>query len=700
VVEVRPMKSNFLAGTALAATLAVPASGQEAPRPKQVPHVTSVHGQQLQDPYFWMRDRTDPDTLKHLEAENRYTDAWMGRTKKLQSKLYNEMLSRVQETDERPRYRKGAYGYFTKTFKGKAYPVYCRVPWGKQEPVQTLLDLNEMAEGKEYLALGSFEVSPNGRWLAYSLDTTGYRQYKLHFLDMQTGKVSPESLERVTSVAWANDNATVFYTTEDETTKRSDRFWRHTVGGTSEQLYSEPDELFDIACGASRDDSLVLLHLFSKTSTECRFRPADASAAPLQVLRAREREHEYSADFYQGRFVIRTNLQAPLFKVVSAPINQPQQWSDLIRLPEGTQVDDFRLFPGKVAVLLRKAGVPGLGLFDPATGKLQEVAFREQVRSVSFGANEDPAYPAVRVEYESPVTPPTTYDVDLKAPKPKLVRQLPVPNYTAARYRCQRWLVKARDGVQVPVTLVYRAGMRPGKPHPMWLEAYGSYGAIDDPFFSSQQVSLLDRGVVCAYAHIRGGGELGEPWRQAGRMFQKKNTFNDFVDCAEDLQRKGWTSKDRLVICGVSAGGMLMGAVANQRPDLFKAVIAKVPFVDVINTMLDASLPLTTSEWIEWGNPNEKPAFDYMLSYSPYDNIEAKAYPSMLVKVSLNDSQVPYWEGAKYVARLREKKTDANPVFLKTNLAAGHGGSSSRYDRLRERAFDYAYALWQMGIIQ
>lgn len=671
----------------------------QPPQAKKAPHVTKIHGLELVDNYFWLRDRKDPDTLKYLKAENRYADKLMAPQAGLQKKLYQEMLSRIQEDDQHPAYRIGKYGYFVRTKKGKSYPIYCRTPWGKEGPLEVLLDANVLAKGKPYLGVGSFDVSPDSHWLAYSTDTTGYRQYRLQFKDLRSQQLSPEHLDRVTSVAWGQDNKTVFFTTEDEVTKRSDKFWRHTVGSPdSDLLYVENDELFEVVCGASRDQSMVMMHCWSKTSTECHYRPADSSPTPLKLMRPRQADHEYWADHAEGRFVIRTNLDAPTFKVVSAPSLQPADWQDLIKLPEGTQVDQFCLFPQQIAVAVRRAGVPGLALFDPATGKLREVKFKEQVRSLSLGDNEDPTLSYVRVEYESPVTPPTTYDVSLKSGALRKVRQLPVPNYDSKRYRCQRWNVKARDGETVPVTLVYQAGLKPGKGHPTLLEGYGSYGSIDDPYFSSAQVSLLDRGVVYAYAHIRGGGELGEPWRMAGRMMKKMNTFNDFVDCAQNLIDSGWTRKDGLVITGGSAGGLLVGAAVNQRPHIFKAAIAKVPFVDVINTMLDASLPLTTGEWIEWGNPNEKPAFDYMIGYSPYDNLKAQAYPSMLVKVSLNDSQVPYWEGAKFVAKLRTLNQGHQPILLKSNLKAGHGGSSGRYDRLRERAFDYAYALWQMGL--
>lgn len=684
--------------------LALSAPGLSQPQPpkaKQVPHVTKIHGQELLDNYFWLRDREDPDTLTYLRQENAYADKILAPTVPLQKKLYQEMLSRVQEDDQRAPYRIGKYGYYARTKKGKSYAIYCRVPWGKEKPVEVLLDANALAKGHDYLGVGSFEISPDSNWLAYSVDITGYRQYRLHFKDLRSQQVASDSLERVTSMAWALDNKTVYFTTEDPVTKRSDKFWRHTVGSKDTRLlYTEKDDLFEVTCAASRDQKMVLLHCFSKTSTEMHYRPADDSEAPLQVVRARQPDHEYWGDYYQGRFFIRTNLKAPMFKVVAASAQQPAQWQDLVVLPEGTQVDQFCLFPGHIALSLRRTGVPGLAVSDQQGQNLREIQFKETVRSLTLGENEDPDLGYVRVEYESPVTPPTTYDVNLKSGSLRKVRQQPVPNYNAKLYRCQRWNVTARDGVTVPVTLVYRAGTMPDKSHPLYMEGYGSYGSIDDPYFSSSLVSLLDRGVVYAYAHIRGGGEMGEPWRMAGRMMQKMNTFNDFVDCGQNLVDSGWSRPNGLVITGGSAGGLLVGAAVNQRPGLFHAAVCKVPFVDVMNTMLDASLPLTTGEYIEWGNPNEKPAFDYMLQYSPYDNLQAKDYPSMLVKVSLNDSQVPYWEGAKFVARMRALKTDHNPLLLKSNLKAGHGGSSGRYDRLKERAFDYAYVLWQMGLLQ
>lgn len=670
----------------------------EPPRAKQVPHTLEIHGRTLSDPFFWLRNRKDPDVLSYLKAENAYCDGQMAHTKALQQQLYREMLSRLQEEDQRPAYRQGQYGYFVQTRKGQAYPIYCRRPWNKKGPVQVLLDLNQLAKGKSYMAVGPMEVSPDGNWLAYGLDETGYRQYVLHFKNLRTGELSTERLQRVTSLAWGLDNKTVYYTTEDEVTKRSDRFFRHTVGqAQSQQLYYEKDELFDVSCASSRDEQMVLLHSVSKTSTECRFLSARPGPPSLQLLRPREKDHEYSADFFEGHFYVRTNRQAPLFKLVRSSLQQPGQWADWFVPAQGEQIDDVCLFPGgRSALMLRRQGTPCLALRD-AQGELREVEFPETVRSLYLGANAHPDHPSVRVQYESPVTPPSTYDVELTSGQARLVKRQPVPNYQSDRYQCQRLLVKARDGVEVPVTLLYRRELQPDGSHPCLLEAYGSYGAVTDPEFSANLFSLVDRGVVYAYAHIRGGGELGEPWRQAGRMMQKMNTFNDFVDCGQHLVDSGWSKKDGLVCLGGSAGGLLVGAASNQRPELFRAVVSQVPFVDVINTMLDETLPLTTSEFVEWGNPKEKAAFDYMVQYSPYDNLRAAAYPAMLVKVSLNDSQVPYWEGAKYVARLRSLKTDDRPVLLKTNLAAGHGGSSSRYERLKERAFEYAFMLWQMG---
>lgn len=672
----------------------------QPPHARQQEHHVTLHGQTLDDPFVWMRNRKDPEVLRYLKAENAYADGLLKPQAKLRSRLYAEMLSRVQEDDQRAPYKHGAYGYYARTEKGKAYAIYCRVPWGKTGPVETLLDLNLLAVGKPYLGLGDLEVSPDGKTLAYSLDTTGYRQYQLQFKDLRTGRIRSKSFPRVTSVAWSHDSKSIFFSTEDPTTKRSDTVWHYTLGKRQpNKLFYEKDDLFDVGCEPSRDESMVLVHSGSKTSAEVLFRPADGSDAPLQVLSRREPEHEYQADFFEGQFYIRSNRGGHIFRIFTSPQSAPDQWKQFYDPPRDTQLDGFSLFKTGTALLLRTSGVPELALMGRSGGPVRKVKFSEEVRSLSLAENAEADLDRVRVDYESPITPPITYDVELGSGKLHAVRSQPVPNYDKSKYRTERWWATARDGVKVPVTLTYRADLQADNgPHPLWLEAYGSYGVVDDPAFMSSVVSLLDRGVVYAWAHIRGGGDLGEEWRQAGRMFTKRTTFYDFEDCAEGLQKAGWTRPDQTVICGGSAGGLLMGVVCNERPDLFRAVVARVPFVDVMNTMLDASLPLTTSEYIEWGNPHEQPAFDYMRQYSPYDNVRAQAYPSMLVKVSLNDSQVPYWEGAKWIARLRQFNTGDKPLLLKSNLKAGHGGSSGRYARLQERAYDFAYALWQLGL--
>ena len=569
-------------------------------------------------------------------------------------------------------------------------------------PEEILLDLNALAAGHKYLGLGAFVVSDDGYWLAYSTDTTGYRQYNLHVKDLRTGKVLAENIERVGSVVWATDNRTLFYTTEDAVSKRSDKFWRHAVGAAgSDQLYEEKSELFDVAASRSLDKKVIFLASYAKTSTEVRYLPADTPAAAAKVILPREAGHEYDVDHYNGLFYITTNKGAKNFKVVTAPMNDPAEknWRVFIEHNPAVRISGLAFFANHIVVSEREGGLTELRVIDPKTRQSHRIATDEPDFALSLGANPEFETTTLRISYQSMVTPPSVYDYDLSTRERKLLkRQEVLGGYDPSRYEARRVWAVARDGTKVPVSVVHKKGIALDGKAPLLLYGYGSYGASGAPTFSSSRLSLLDRGVIFANAYIRGGGEMGEEWREQGRMMKKVNTFADFIDCAEHLVKAGYTSTDRLVIQGGSAGGLLVGAAVNMRPDLFKAVVAQVPFVDVVNTMLDASLPLTTSEYLEWGNPNEKPAFDYMMKYSPYDNIKAVSYPAMLVQVSLNDSQVPYLEGTKLVAKLRVTKTDKNPLLLKANLGAGHGGASGRYDALREAAFTYAFMLWQMGV--
>jgi oligopeptidase B len=665
-------------------------------------HTTQIHGMTLTDDYFWLREKSNPEVIKYLEAENAYTESVMKPTKPLQETLYNEMLGRIKQTDLSVPSRIGDYFYYSRTQEGKQYSYLCRRKGSMEGAEEIMLDLNTLAEGHTYLGLGAQRVSDDGNLLAYSIDTNGYRQYTLHVKDLRSGQTLAESIERVGSVVWATDNKTLFYTTEDPVSKRSDKFWRHTVGTSgSDLLYDEKDELFDIGAARSLDKKVIFLGAYAKTSTEMRYLPADSPNATLKVILPREANHEYDVDHYNGLFYITTNKNAKNFRVVTAPMNDASEknWTTFIAHNPAVKIGGLTFFANHIVVSEREGGLTQLRVIDPKTQQSHRITTEEADYALSLGANPEFNTTTVRFNYQSMVTPSSVYDYDMNARSRKLLkRQEVLGGYDPSKYEAKRVWAVVRDGTKVPMSIVSRKGVALDGKAPLLLYGYGSYGASGAPTFSSSRLSLLDRGVIYVNAYIRGGGELGEEWREQGRMMHKLNTFQDFVDCAEYLVKNKYTSSDRLVIQGGSAGGLLVGAATNMRPDLFKAVVAQVPFVDVINTMLDASLPLTTSEYLEWGNPNEKPAFDYMMKYSPYDNVKATNYPAMLVQVSLNDSQVPYWEGTKFAAKLRAMKTDKNPLIVKANMGAGHGGSSGRYDALRETAFTYSFVLWQMGV--
>jgi len=691
----------------LAATLAGEAvlaqqTPSAPPVARKIPHPTRIHDYTLTDDYFWLRGKANPEVTAYLEAENVYTEGVMRPTSALQETLYKEMLGRIKQTDLSVPSRIGEYFYYSRTEEGKQYPYMCRRHGSMTAAEEVVLDLNRLAEGHTFLGLGMYVVSDDANWLAYSLDTTGYRQYVLHIRDLRTGRDSSEEIERAGSVVWATDNKTIVYTTEDAVSKRSDKVFRHTVGApSSELIFEERDELFDVSAGRSLDKRMIFIASGAKTSMEIRYLPAATPAAAPTVVLPREPGHEYDVDHYNGEFYITTNKGAKNFKVVKASIADPSEthWTTFIEHKAGLRIGALTFFARHLVVSEREGGLSYLRVIDMKTRSSHRISTEEPDYALSLAANPEFDTATVRFNYQSMVTPQSVYDYDMTTKQRTLLKRTEVlGGYNPAEYESRRIWTLARDGTRVPVSVVHRKGTKLDGSAPMLLYAYGSYGASQSPTFSSNRISLLDRGVVYALAYIRGVGELGEEWREQGRMMRKMNTFTDFIDCAEHLIKNRYTSADRLIIQGGSAGGLLVGAVVNMRPELFKAAVAQVPFVDVMNTMLDASLPLTTSEYIEWGNPNNKPDFDYMIKYSPYDNVKAQAYPSMLVHVSLNDSQVPYWEGAKLVARLRATKTDANPLLLKTNFGAGHGGSSGRYDALRETAFTFAYMLWQMGV--
>jgi oligopeptidase B len=674
----------------------------QPPPTEKKPKITEINGDKLVDNYFWLREKTNPAVIAHLEAENAYADAVMKPTEPLQEKLYNEILSHIKQTDVNVPYRWGDYFYYTRTVEGKEYPIYCRKHGTLDAPEQILLDLNELAKGQKFMSVGSFTPSDDGNLLAFSTDNTGYRQYALQIKNLHTGELLPERIERVDDMAWATDNKTIFYVTEDPVSKRNDKFFRHVLGSDKyELIYEEKDELFDIGTERSRDKAVIMLGAFSKTSTEFRYIPASDPNADWKIILPREPDHEYDVDHRGNLFYIRTNKGAKNFRVVTAPVSDPSEknWKEFVAHRPAVKIEGIDMFADDAVLSEWENGLQQIEIVDFKTNKRHRVEFPEPVYATGVGPNREFNTSVVRYSYQSLVTPGSVFDYDMNTRKATLLKQTEVPGgFDKANYKSERVFATASDGTKIPMSVVYRRSVKLDGSAPMLLYGYGSYGISIPPTFSAGRLALLDRGVIYVIAHIRGGGELGEPWREAGRMMNKINTFTDFIACAEHMVKQKYTSSDRLVIQGGSAGGLLMGAVTNMRPDLFKAVVAQVPFVDVLNTMLDASLPLTTSEYIEWGNPNEKPAYDYMKKYSPYDNVKKTNYPAMLVKVSLNDSQVPYWEGSKFVAKIREMKTDHNPLILKVNMDAGHGGASGRYKAIHETAFDYAFMLWQMGV--
>lgn len=673
------------------------------PIAKKVGKITVTHGDKRTDDYFWLREKTNPEVISYLEAENAYTESVMKPTAAFQESLYKEMLSRIKETDANVPYRDGAYFYYSRTEQGKQYPIYARKRGNLDAKEEVTIDLNELGKGQKFTALGVYSVSDDGNLLAYSIDSTGFREYTLFVKDLRTGELLRDNIGFVQEAFWAGDNKTIFYTTEDDA-KRDYRVYRHVLGDDKVKdtlVLDEKDELYTVSAWRSRSKAYIFIGSESLTATEFSYISADRPTEPLKLIRARETNHEYYPDHHGDLFYIRTNDVGKTFRLVSAPVSDPQKknWKEVMPLRKNVMLEDVDFFADFYVASERENGLPKMRITELSSGRSHDIEYPEPVYNASLSQNREFNATVLRFNYQSLVTPGSVYDYDMKTRKRELLKQTPVlGGFDATKYQSERVYATATDGMKIPISIVYKKDLKRDGTRPMLLYGYGSYGFPYSVNFSSSRLSLLDRGVIVAIAHIRGGGEMGKEWHDQGKMMNKKNTFTDFISSAEYLISEKYTAKDRLVISGGSAGGLLMGAVTNMRPDLFKAVVSQVPFVDVINTMLDASIPLTVPEYQEWGNPNEKAAYDYMKSYSPYDNIAAKDYPVILVETSLNDSQVMYWEPAKYVARLRAMKTDNNVLMLKTNMGAGHGGSSGRYDFLKETAFDYAFILEQYGI--
>jgi oligopeptidase B len=670
------------------------------PIAKRVPRIDVVHGDRREDPYFWMRQKDDPEVIAHLHAENAYADAIMRPTEPFQEALYQEMLARIKEDDQSVPYRRGAWLYYSRTEKGKQYPIFCRKRESIDAPEMVTLDLNVLAEGRVFLSVGAYAVSDDGTLLAYTTDVTGFREYTLHLKDLRTGEVRPERVEHVAAVAWSADNRTFFYVTEDAA-KRPYQLWRYALGEPAAQLvFEEPDQLFRVHVWRSRSLAYLFSGSRSFTSSEALYLRADRPDGAWEVLSPREKDHEYDVDHGGDLFYIRTNGGGRRnFRLVVAPVVSPDQehWVELVPHREDVMLDDVDVFARHHVLHEREDGLIKLRVTDLAAQTSHHMQFPEDTYEVSSETNAEFDTATYRFRYQSLVTPASVFDYDMAARTLELRKQTEVlGGYDRTRYRSERRHATAPDGTRVPVSLVCRADTPRDGSSPMLLAGYGAYGLPYPVTFSSNRLSLLDRGVTFAIAHARGGGELGKRWHDDGRMMKKCNTFTDFIAVAESLVASGYTSSDRLVIEGGSAGGLLMGAVLNMRPALFHASILRVPFVDVINTMLDESLPLTVGEFEEWGNPKIQEHYDYMKRYCPYTNVAAQPYPVILVRTGLNDSQVMYWEPAKHVARLRVTKTDDRLLIFKIDMTSGHGGPSGRYDYLREIAFDYAFTLWQL----
>lgn len=676
----------------------------QPPLTKKVAKKISAQGKEWTDNYFWLRDKKNPEVIAHLEAENAYTDTLLKPTEELQRELFKEMKGHIKEEDTSVPTKDGDYSYYSRTEKDKQYRVHCRKKGTIDAPEEIMLDENSLSEGKKYFRLGNFEVSPNHQLLAYSTDEEGDESYTLYVKDLATGKLLKDQIERTYySLEWANDNKTFFYTTQDAAL-RPYRLHCHRIGTDAEQdkvVYEERDEMYHLSVSRSKTRDFLFLNIGSSLTSEVRYLDASQSNEEFKVFQPRQHGIEYDIDQHKNRFYIRTNENAKNYKLMETPVTaiDKKNWKEVIAHDPVVKLESVDAYDQFVAVYERTNGLRKIRVINLANKQVNYVAFPENDYMVYEGYNPDYYSRMLRYSYTSLIRPVTTYDYDMKTQKSVVLKENEVPGgFNPALYQTERLFAKATDGTGIPISVVYRKGLQKDGNNPCYLYGYGSYGASMEATFSTNRISLLDRGFVYAIAHIRGGGDMGEEWHDNGKFLKKKNTFTDFINCAEYLIAEHYTNKDKLAISGGSAGGLLMGAVTNMRPDLFKAVIAKVPFVDVMNTMLDATLPLTVGEYEEWGNPDEKEYFDYMMSYSPYDNVEKKAYPNILATAGLNDPRVSYWEPAKWVAKLREMKTDDNKLLLHTNMGAGHGGSSGRFDYLKDIAMEYAFVVDALGL--
>jgi len=674
------------------------------PVAEKIPKELSIHGDTRVDSYYWLNERDNPKVIEYLKAENEYKDTVMKHTEELQEALFNEIVGRIKQTDMSVPYKDAGYYYYTRYEEGHEYPLYCRKKESLEAEEELLLNVNEMAEGYDFYSVAGHSVSSNNNLIAFGVDTVSRRKYTIYFKNLKTGEILSDKIPNTSGRAtWANDNKTVFYALKDETL-RPYKIFKHILGtdaSIDEEIYYEKDVTFNTSVFKTKSKKYLFIGSYHTLYTEYRFLDANNPDGKFKIIHPREKNLEYGVKHFGDKFYILTNYKAKNFRLMETSIHKTskENWKEIIPHREDVLLQQFEIFKDFLVLNEQKSGLPHIRIIKWKDGGEHYLDFGEETYTAYIANNPEFDTNWMRFSYTSMTTPRSVFDYDMNTKKKKLLKQQEVVgDFDPQNYHAERLYAEARDGTKIPISLVYRKGLEKNGNNPLLLYGYGSYGASMRPGFRSVRLSLLDRGFVYAIAHIRGGQEMGRYWYEDGKLLKKKNTFTDFIDCAEHLNSEKFTNPEKLFAMGASAGGLLMGAVVNMRPDLFKGIIAGVPWVDVITTMLDSSIPLTTSEYDEWGNPNDKEYYDYMLSYSPYDQVEAKDYPAMLVTTGLHDSQVQYWEPAKWVAKLRELKTDNNTILLHTNMEAGHGGISGRFRRYKETALEYAFMLDLMGI--
>lgn len=665
----------------------------------------AIHGDVRADDYFWLKERENPKVIAYLEAENKYTDTMLSPVKEFRENLYNELKGRIKEKDESVPYLQNGYVYYTRYEEGKEYPVYCRKKGSESAPEEIMLNVNDLAQGHAYYSAGSLNVSPDNKLVAYAVDTVSRRKYTLYIKNLETGELLPDAIVNTTGGSvWANDNKTLFYTRKNDSTLRSESISKHMLGTDAKAdklVYFEKDDTYSTWVTKTKSRKYIVIGSSSTLSAEYRILDADQPDGVFKIFQPREKDMLYDVDHRGDKFYVITNQDAKNFRLMETTLDKmgKENWKEVIPHRTDVLLEGMELFNNYMVLSERKNGLTQLRIINSGTGQDHYLDFGEPAYVAYVSANPEMDSKQLRYSYTSLTTPNSTFDYNMDSKEKQLKKQQEVlGGYDPKNYVTERLFATAKDGTKVPISLVYKKGFEKNGKQPLLLYGYGSYGNSIDPFFSTNRISLLDRGFVYAIAHIRGGQEMGRQWYEDGKMFKKKNTFTDFIDCADFLIKEKYTTPGHLYAMGGSAGGLLMGAVINMRPELWKGVIAAVPFVDVMTTMLDASIPLTTSEYDEWGNPNNKDSYEYMKSYSPYDNVEKKAYPNMLVTTGLHDSQVQYFEPAKWVAKLREMKTDDHLLLLETNMDAGHGGASGRFKALKDVALQYAFIFYLEGI--